>query len=440
MKILHVTLGNPLTHQGGLNRYCLEVSEIQRKMGNQVYILYPGTFSTKGKIRISNVGVNMYRIYNALPVAITYGIDEPLRYMKKCDSNIYVNWLKEITPDIIHVHSIQGIHKEFFEAAKNLGIKMCFTTHDYYPVCFKTVLYANGTVCSGFEASKCAICNENAGLNKKKQQLMQSEFYQRLKGKKIVQLLKKKKIKNQTDVNIKKTIRGELDKKKYSDLHKYYIDILMMMNIIHCNSENTYNYYKNNFGVCNYKIIPITHMGLLRSKHIRMNKDQINISYMGGATEHKGYGIVEKVIDDLERLDIPNWKINYYGSDYYKENTEHRNYNGYFNKNESESVWKNTDVLIAPSQCPETFGYIILEAIARGIPVIASDLYGSSFLLKKYSKYFIFSHNNENELKEKIKFLLNADNYGFACELINSISVEIDMEKHVEKIMNMYIE
>lgn len=41
-----------------------------------------------------------------------------------------------------------------------------------------------------------------------------------------------------------------------------------------------------------------------------------------------------------------------------------------------ENILAQTRVLLAPSLWPETFGYVVPEAMLRGIPVLASDLGG----------------------------------------------------------------
>lgn len=41
-----------------------------------------------------------------------------------------------------------------------------------------------------------------------------------------------------------------------------------------------------------------------------------------------------------------------------------------------ETIWQQTRVLLVPSQWPETFGYVVPEAMLRGIPVIASNVGG----------------------------------------------------------------
>ena len=58
--------------------------------------------------------------------------------MKPCSKDIYRAFLNEFKPDVIHVHTLQGFHKELFEAAKECSIRMVYTTHDT----IRFVLYA----------------------------------------------------------------------------------------------------------------------------------------------------------------------------------------------------------------------------------------------------------------------------------------------------------
>ena len=94
--------------------------------------------------------------------------------------------------------------------------------------------------------------------------------------------------------------------------------------------------------------------------------------------------------------------------------------------------------MIAPSQWPETFGFIILEALCRGIPVIASDLYGSIFLLKELSEKLVFVHDNVEELAQNIKYLLDKNNYEMICKKIQELELDINMDEHVAKVIELY--
>ncbi len=442
MRILHVSLGNPKTHQGGLNRYCSEIMEMQKKLGNEVFILYPGTFKQNGNVSIKKIGRDEYRIENALPVAITYGIDDPERYMVQVDHKKYMNWLKLMQLDVIHVHSIQGIHKEFFNAVKLIGIRLVFTTHDYYPLCFKCVFYdKKGKLCDGFDEEKCSLCNYNSGLSYRKQQILQNDFYQSIKNNFVFKLMREKLvwkeniIENTEDKDEKVSVEKVLEYKK---LHQYYIDILQMMDIIHCNSNKTYIWYSEVVGDRKCKIVEITHKGLKRRVHKRKDKSSFNIGYMGGMSPHKGYRIFEEALELLSKNSDKKWNAFFYGGKFSNENTNNKFYNGYFSTKDSARIWENIDILVAPSQWPETFGFIILEALCQGIPVVTSELYGSSYLVEKLEKRLVFFHESANELMEALIWIMNESIYNSLCERIDKMQLDIDMKCHTKKILELY--
>ena len=87
MKILHVSLGLPPFRTGGLNRYCLDLMREQKVQGENVALLYPGEFALGGNTKIkqtANIEFQVFRIVNPLPLALTSGISDPIRYMKPC--------------------------------------------------------------------------------------------------------------------------------------------------------------------------------------------------------------------------------------------------------------------------------------------------------------------------------------------------------------------
>lgn len=62
--------------------------------------------------------------------------------------------------------------------------------------------------------------------------------------------------------------------------------------------------------------------------------------------------------------------------------------------------------LAAPSECYETFGRTIIEAYACGTPVVAANIGGFSELVEDGRTGFKFAPGNANDLREKIRLLL----------------------------------
>lgn len=440
MYILHVSLGDPDSHQGGLNRYCKELMETQNKCGHKTAVIYPGTFIQSKYPIVISVNKNKYDIFEALPVAITYGIDNPKRYMVPARGNAYLNFLRKQKPDVIHVHSIQGIHAEFFEAAKELGIPMVLTTHDYYPICRKCILIdQNGKLCDDASVEKCAICNANAGLSVMKQRIIQSMLYQNCKGSAFMRKAKARaKGVTMTTVATPLDIKNATNAAEYAELQNYYSHIVNMFSMIHCNSNLTYKIYCGSFPALPMRIVPITHMGLTRCQHKRGSI--CRITYMGGESAHKGFAVLMSAIKSLCESDSGRrWQLNLYGGNFQAHPVEDARilYHGYFGLKEAEHVWNNTDILIMPSQWRETFGFVLLEALCRGIPVICSDLVGAQDL---NLSELIFSHMDAERLYEKIVFLLNDDNYSRIQAQILKLTLPTDMEKHARSMLALYQE
>lgn len=63
-------------------------------------------------------------------------IDEFIKPIENCRKES-LKFLNTINPDIIHIHTLMGLPIEFIRAAKELKIKIIFTTHDYYGLCPK---------------------------------------------------------------------------------------------------------------------------------------------------------------------------------------------------------------------------------------------------------------------------------------------------------------
>jgi glycosyltransferase involved in cell wall biosynthesis len=441
MKILHVTLGDPNNHQGGLNEYCRELMEMEDELGNDVLLLFPGKSTFLKRTRIRKVANRQYNIENPLPVAITYGIDHPSRYMLKPDEEVYSNWLDEVHPDIIHVHSIQGIHKEFFEVANKKRIPIVFTTHDFYPICCKcNLVMFDQKQCKGPRAKKCAICNYGMGLSANKQRVIKSKTYQMLKKNKIINSIKKNmQRRNGKSISIEFRNPSNESVNAFNELIHYYYEMISCVTIIHANSVATSKIYGEYFSNTKCKVIPITHNNLNNDIHVRKNNETVYFGYFGGMNKEKGYEQVLNVCKLLQN--IPGWKIDLYGGVYPANiKNEHIEPHGYFSQEEAVNVWKSIDVLIVPSQCRETFGFAVLEGLSHKIPVICSDLVGSRYLIENIEPNNIYHYKDTEFLALRMKQYINKEFYDNQVEKLSNIELPNNMTEHTKKILELYKE
>lgn len=436
MRILHVSMGLPPFRTGGLNRYCADLMATQKEQGEDVELLYPGEFILSNKTMIRKTQheqFELFRIVNPLPLALTNGIAEPKRYMRPCKTpEVYVDFLKKNKPDVIHVHTFQGIHKEFFKAAHDLKIRMVFTTHDYYPFCSNcTLLQKNGKLCSGAEGEKCARCNLGRGLSPVKEVVMQSRLYERMKYSCLVKKIRSKQVKAENtaidELENSNRIGYVHNAKDYEQLKEFYLQILGYMDCIHCNSQVAMDIYTQYVTKQKCEIVGITHAGITCTKH-KQDEKKLRIGYVGGLKQSKGLYLLLEAIAQLEADGKVQYELWLFGADYakYAAQNRHIHNGGIYTKETEEKVWDSFDVLVVPSQWYETYGFVVVEALAHGVNVICSDLVGAKQLLAPND---IFCHDSAEEL---VQALLSKH------KVPNLLNETFSMKIHAEKIRRLY--
>lgn len=156
MNILHYALGFPPYRSGGLTKLCIDLMEQQVKEGHTVAMLWPGQMGVVNqKVAIKNhenaklngQSILSFEVINPLPVSLDEGIADIAAFTKNVDAEAYRRLLDNFQPDVIHVHTLMGLHKNFIEVAKDKKIRLVFTAHDFFPICPKVTMFRQGAVC-----------------------------------------------------------------------------------------------------------------------------------------------------------------------------------------------------------------------------------------------------------------------------------------------------
>lgn len=436
MNILHVSLGLPPLRTGGLNRYCYELMQSQIALGHNVSLLFPGKGSSgHPRIKVSSNGsMTVCELLNPLPVALTYGVDEPLSFISACSETIYADLLDSLSPDIIHVHSFMGIHKEFFKQVRKMGIQMVFTTHDFYPICLRcTFVDFEGAVCFEPNSEKCAKCNYGKAISSAQNRIMQTNGYALLKRSRLFVIAKrvaKKYMVNRATAGNQGHIPSEVGA-GYRDLLSYNDDILNSMSMLLCNSKTSYGIYDKYYPEAQKMIMPITHEGLSGACRKKNFSPRVVLGYAGGRKSYKGLDVLLESLNYLDKDGI-DWHLHLYGDDYAglpeKERVKHC---GTYSSCDVNSVLSSVDIMIVPSICPETFGFVVLESLCAGTPVICSDAVGSKDLLPES---WVFRSGDPAALAFTIERLLES-------RFVNVCVPEgfnVEMKQHAEAIQEVY--
>lgn len=72
-----------------------------------------------------------------------------------------------------------------------------------------------------------------------------------------------------------------------------------------------------------------------------------------------------------------------------------------------QKIWSQADILINPSKVAESFGLVVIEAYARGIPVLASAIGALKGLVKEGKTGWLFKPGDQLDLKRSIEFIMS---------------------------------
>ena len=432
MKILHYFPG--LDRAGGLNRYSGDLAIEQGRAGHTVHILYPvyglsegETFSIGRSRRRGKVFLN--RLYGAFPLPLLEGVREPASMMrhKKVDEVLRRFFLEEKF-DIVHIHTFMGLSRELLELFRRSGSKIVFTTHDYYPFCSQVNLIDySGKLCSDCSDASCSRCNASApGM---RYLVLRNSWM--IKFKKLLKpLAALKKQRTQVLAGVE-----NCEEKDYCALRSYYVGMLKMCDAIHFNSGVTEAVYRKYVPELSGEVIPITHAGITDKRaQVKVDPEKVRLGFVGSSAPYKGLPELLAAADELYLSGVRNFTVEVFGCDACGKHCCDVNYHGAFTSAEADRVYRSMDLLVVPSVCYETFGFIAVEALSRGIGVIASDMVGAKILLDEKSVY----HTRE-ELCGILKRLLAdpAEIENISRNICSSAALETVAE-HSRKMVDFY--
>ena len=149
-----------------------------------------------------------------------------------------------------------------------------------------------------------------------------------------------------------------------------------------------------------------------------IKKDRLDFIFIGGLDQAHYFKGVDILLNALAKLSPHHWSLNIVGSGdlqaKYIALTEKLNlkkqvkFCGNLNETDLIRTLQNSDLLILPStNSNEAFGLVLIEALACGVPVIASDLPGVSSVFENYQHGLLVEPGSADDLNRKLEFIFN---------------------------------
>lgn len=435
MNILHYSVGFNKYRGGGLTKYVDDLIKYQSNTDNVIF-LYPG------KIKIINRKVmikkekfasdfSVYSIINPLGLPMMFGLKDKDYLEKKSSVNLWLEFFKSNSVDIIHIHSLMGLYEEFIDAANKLSIPIVYTTHDYFGLCPKQTYIFNNEICINWKSCKdCPECNRYA-FSKFKTIIIHSKIFSYLRKNKIflkIKSIEKNKI-DSSNNNLENFKLYNLD--YYLKLKNKYKDIFNKIDYFHFNSSISEYVFCRENDTIKGDIINISHNDISDNrKYKEFDSDKLRFTYLGPATVTKGFEFIINTMDKVYK-NQKNFSLNLYTYTDINRNyiTKHGSNYAYA---DLEHIMNNSDIVVAPSKWFETFGFTIKESLSYGVPVIVSETLGAKDLvIDGINGYIINESNFEATLIDLIK---NRDK----LKRMNKYIVDSNFETFEEHCMNIY--
>lgn len=452
MKIVHYLIGIPPVRGGGMIKYATDLMIEQLRRGNDVILLIPGRVSfeknAKCKIKKDKLyhGATVYRIDNALPVSMFNGIKDISLYTRSCDEAMVVSFFEEHKPDIFHIHTLMGLNKEWLGVAKSLKIPTVYTTHDYFGICPKGTLFKEEHVCEDSKWNTCEFCCVNA-YSKKRLRIEQSKLYYFYRKNewitgfvhktptiKIFKNMQAPQIADGKDAKIIECMHSQ----EYNNLRQYYEDMFKNITYFHFNSSIVRCIYESRLGSLHGEKISISNLSIRDNRKRKRFEKTLNLAYFGNLSQYKGYFELYKACEMLKADGFMDFKLHLYVGEGTVE-SEFVECHDPFKSDEMQKIYDNTDLVIVPSQWKETFGFIVLEALSFGTPVIVSENVGAKDIIPDTMKDECIYGITTKDLYKKLKELYcDRKKLQKLNENILSMEYAWDFHEHEKQIEDIY--
>jgi glycosyltransferase involved in cell wall biosynthesis len=308
-------------------------------------------------------------------------------------------FLDRYDPEIIHFGHLNHLSTAMVLQAKERGIPVIFTLHDFWLICPRgQFLMGDFSICDERDDRKCAKC-----LSKwvpKKEAL--AEICRRMRY--------LKKVMSGVDLFIAPS-RFLMDK---------FIEFGVPENrIIYSDygfDTSRFNGFKKN-----------------KSKNVRFG-------YIGTHIRSKGVNVLIDAFNQIDRNDV---ELKIYGrpikDTVYLESMIRNNgaeFTGAYDNRDVAKVLAGLDAIVVPSIWYENSPLVIHEAFLARIPVIASNRGGMAEYVHHMENGLLFDLGDSNDLADKI--LMLAENRELISELGENAPPVKSIEEHAEEIVGIY--
>jgi len=397
MKILFVTGDFLPSKNGGIENYVFWLAQILKE---QNFLIEVAALNVREECDYFYESIHVHYLNNNI--------------------SIFEELLKNGAYDICHFHEYSGkngINVSWLTFAKQICGKVFFTFHLPYLTCYKNDFRYKGIEdCNNFtDVARCIECvltdkaEKNIGL-------AMAPY-----ASKILALVPS--VKN--NLKNKILLRDHNLHELIANCDKIFVIAGWFKKILF---ENGFTDEKI------YKIPNKPKLGISPESKSTNETIKKKILFIGRIEEQKGFHLLCNAMNEIEE---DNLELEVYGNkvdENYFEDCKRIysfNYMGTLPREVLLERIKNYDFLVLPSVCPEMYPLVVVDAIHRELPVIASASKGNRDLVKDNENGFLFEYDNAVELAKTIDKAYRLKAEGWTMQLDFTENPEHDLEEIV---------
>lgn len=417
MNILHIVHQYPPEHIGGTELYTRWLAEHQVALGHQVAVVCPtaGEQVMSAPEFVLEKGVRVYRIPVGRPGRLTVFSNT---FAQGRLSRVFAQVLEAEQPQLVHVQHLMGLPVAVVEQLRARGIPYVITLHDYWYRCANAQLLTNydQTICAGpdehwHNCGRCALAR--AGLNRIARL---APLVAPVMGR-----------------------RGRLLEDVFAGARRVIAPADFMRRTYASMGLPTNHVTVVPFGLD----VGCEQIEAARTAAAQRTDQMLRIGYAGSIAWQKG---VHVLIAAFNQLPHRGAELLIYGNpatfpDYVATlqrmaGHPHIRFAGSLSREALWAAFGGLDVLVVPSVWYEGSPFIIREAFAAGLPVVASRIGALPEMVREGVDGLLFTAGEAAELRDVLQQLL--DDQTLLARLRANVEPVLSFADHVEMVAGIY--
>ncbi len=421
MKVLEVIHDFLPRHTAGSEVYTFKLSKELQKMGHEVSLFFTEADRSQKQYTLREYTYEGLPCFEAI-VNRAYS-DFTETYLNPAMDALFSEVLDRTRPDVIHLQHIINHSLNYTRMARERGIPVVFTLHDYYLTCplGGQRIRPDLTICHDVLSARCARCisryskgsfklkklfNRVSGRitprgagNSSPGRGLAARSLMRFNG--IFDTMAVKKLIPEVEKRLLRVLEASKDVDLFIAPSRFLRDRFLDFGI----PEEKILYSDYGFDVAAFRKI---------KKERKKHRGPMVFGYTGSLVPHKGVHVLVHAFSALEpgRAELKiygnlTWFPDYVARLRKIAGDADIKFMGAFDNSDVPGVLADMDVLVVPSIWFENSPLTIHEAFISRTPVITSNLGGMAELIDNNVSGLVFETGDSDDLRAKMEALIN---------------------------------